>query len=88
MLQPQDNNDHNLYSDDHNFRATTRRKLSEPELQSVLQLNGERQPSFPERWKSNRFWAVRASYVIVSSVWMVVMGIGTLIAWLIAMLFI
>lgn len=43
---------------------------------------------FTERWKTNRFWLVRGTYYIFYSVWVVVMAIGTFIAWLIAMLFI
>lgn len=50
-------------------------------------VTGEKQ-SFSERWKTNRFWVVRATYHIFYSVWIVVMAIGGLIAWLIALLFI
>lgn len=43
---------------------------------------------FTERMKMHRFFLVRAVYYIFYSVWAVVMAIGMLIAWLIAMLFI
>ena len=44
--------------------------------------------SFAERMKTHRFWLVRGVYYIFYSVWMILMGIGMFIAWLIAMLFI
>ena len=44
--------------------------------------------SFMERWKTNRFWVVRAIFYIVNSVWFIVIGIGSIIAWIVAMLFI
>ena len=91
MLQPIDND--NLEQDDsiletRDSTLTTRNKLSENELKPVLTAEILGEKSFSERWKTNRFWLVRATYYVFYSVWMVVMGIGTLIAWLIAMLFI
>ncbi|TDU39760.1 hypothetical protein BXY82_1790 [Gelidibacter sediminis] len=44
--------------------------------------------SFGERWKTHRFWLVRVSYHVLFSVWAIVMAIGGIIAWIIAMLFI
>ena len=44
--------------------------------------------SFSERCRTHRFWLVRAIYQVVRSVWMVVMVVGGVIVWLIAMLFI
>lgn len=44
--------------------------------------------TFAERWKTSRFWLVRATYHVGFSIWAVVIGIGAVIAWIIAMLFI
>lgn len=44
--------------------------------------------SFTEKWENHRFWLVRASYIVLRSVWMIVLAIGGFIAWLIALLFI
>ncbi|MAP79499.1 MAG: hypothetical protein CL526_00280 [Aequorivita sp.] len=49
-------------------------------------IDGE--PSFFERWETSRFWLIRAIFVVVRSVWMVVMVIGGFIVWLISLLFI
>ncbi|MCK0125786.1 hypothetical protein MWU76_15450 [Gelidibacter sp. F2691] len=43
---------------------------------------------FSERWKTSRFWLVRATYHVGFSIWAVVIGIGAVIAWIVAMLFI
>lgn len=83
----------NLEQDDSVFETqdltlTSRNKLSESELMPVLKTELLAEKSFSNRWKTHRFWLVRAIYYVFYSVWMIVMGIGTLIAWLIAMLFI
>lgn len=41
-----------------------------------------------DRWKSSRFWLIRASYFVAASVWTIAIAIGGFIAWLIATLFI
>lgn len=46
------------------------------------------QLSFADRMKTNRFWVIRMLYYVFYSVWMIVMGIGMFIAWLISLLFI
>jgi len=50
--------------------------------------NTQKKRSFSDRWENNRFWLIRASYKILRTIWMIVMGIGVFIAWLISMLFI
>ncbi|MGO3183914.1 MAG: hypothetical protein ACTIJ9_13895 [Aequorivita sp.] len=65
-------------------KNTTRETDSEP----VLKAEVEEKKSFSERWETNRFWLVRGTYHVLRSVWMVVMFIGGLIAWLISLLFI
>lgn len=42
---------------------------------------------FMERWKTNRFWVIRATYYIVISVWTIILVVGGFIAWLISFLF-
>ena len=44
--------------------------------------------SLIERWKNSRFRLVRAMYILVVSIWTVVMVIGGFIVWLISFLFI
>lgn len=46
------------------------------------------QKSFSEKWKTSRFFLVRGSFVVLRSIWMVVMVVGGFIAWLISLLFI
>lgn len=65
---------------DHKAKEAERKALSEHPI--------VKEKSFSERMKTNRFWLVRGVYYIFYSVWMIVMGIGMFIAWLIAMLFI
>lgn len=60
----------------------------EKDTEPVLEDDAAQEQSFSERWKTNRFWIIRATYHIFYSVWIVVMAIGGLIAWLIALLFI
>ena len=59
---------------------------TEPEL--VLKAEVVMEKSLSERWKTNRFWLVRATYYVLRSVWMIVMVIGGFIVWLISLLFI
>lgn len=47
-----------------------------------------KKPPFGERWKTSRFWLVRVTYHALFSVWAIVIGVGGVIAWIIAMLFI
>lgn len=63
-------------------------KKQEKDTELVLEDDVAQEQSFSERWKTNRFWVIRATYHIFYSVWIVVMAIGGLIAWLIALLFI
>lgn len=44
--------------------------------------------SFAKQMKTHRFLVVRAIYFVFHSVWVIVMGIGMFIAWLISLLFI
>lgn len=44
--------------------------------------------SFLARWKTSRFWVIRAIYIFLVSVWTIVMIIGGFILWLISFLFI
>lgn len=54
----------------------------------VLKAQDGNRKSFPDRMKTHPFFLVRGIYYIFYSVWAIVMTIGMLIAWLIAMLFI
>ena len=60
----------------------------ETESETVLKAEVVAEKSFSERWKTNRFWLVRATYYVLRSVWMIVMVIGGFIVWLISLLFI
>lgn len=71
-----------------NSASTSKNNSKETEPQPVLEAKVLEEKSFSERWKTNRFWIVRATYHVFYSVWIVVMAIGGLIAWLIALLFI
>lgn len=69
-------------------RLISDHKSKEAERKALLENPIVNEKPFSERMKSNRFWLVRGVYYIFYSVWMIVMGIGMAIAWLIAMLFI
>lgn len=71
-----------------NLTQTSKNNARQTESEPVLEAEVVKERSFSERWKTSRFWLVRGSYYILFSVWMVVMAIGGLIAWLIALLFI
>ncbi|MGB5982051.1 MAG: hypothetical protein WBG46_07885 [Nonlabens sp.] len=43
-------------------------------------------PSFSERWKNSKYLFIRGSYVVMHSIWTIVMAVGLFIAWLVAML--
>lgn len=42
--------------------------------------------SFVEKWKNHRYLFVRGTYIVLNSIWMVVMAVGMFLAWLIALL--
>lgn len=44
--------------------------------------------SFLEKWETSRFLLVRGSFLVLRSVWIVVITIAGFIAWLISLLFI
>lgn len=67
---------------------TSKRTPKQPEPEPVLEAKVVEKTPFLDRWKTNRFWLVRGSYYVLRSVWMIVMGIGMFIAWLISFLFI
>ncbi|MBJ7881751.1 hypothetical protein [Gelidibacter salicanalis] len=67
--------------------TTTSKATKATESDSVEEVNIKK-PSFGERWKTSRFWLVRGAYYALFSVWAIVMAIGGVIAWIIAMLFI
>ena len=69
-------------------RLISDNKAKEAELKRLSETPDLKKKSFSEKLKTNRFWLVRSIYYAFYSVWMIVMGIGILIAWLIAMLFI
>lgn len=71
-----------------NLTSTSKNDSSQTGPEPVKQAQVVEGKSFFERWKTSRFWLVRGIYYILFSVWMVVMAIGGLIAWLIALLFI
>ncbi|MEO9076205.1 MAG: hypothetical protein ABI263_02805 [Gelidibacter sp.] len=86
--------DHDNFGDE-GFALETREarliadhKSKEAERKALLETPMVKEKSFAERMKTNRFWLVRGIYYVFYSVWAVVMGIGIVIAWLIAMLFI
>ena len=51
------------------------------------QTNAEKKP-FLEPLKTNRFFLVRILYYVLRSIWIVAMIVGSLIAWIISLLFI
>lgn len=61
---------------------------NQSEHKSVLEAEIVKKKPFDERWKTNRFFLVRGTYFVLKSVWMIVMGIGAFIAFVISMLFI
>ena len=71
-----------------NLTLNSKNNARQTEPEPVLEAKVVEERSFFERWKTSRFWLVRGSYYILFSVWMVVMAIGGVIAWLIALLFI
>lgn len=62
-----------------NLEVTKDNKVFQPKVDAKI--------SFVERWETNQFWIVRATYQILKSIWMIVMVIGGFIAWLISLLF-
>ncbi len=50
--------------------------------------NTNTKASFLERWENSRFLLIKGLFYLFKSVWIIVMAIGSLIAWLIAVLFI
>ncbi|RXJ50196.1 hypothetical protein [Gelidibacter gilvus] len=62
--------------------------VDKTESKRVLKAEVVKKKSFSDRMKTHRFFLVRGIYYIFYSVWAIVMGIGMVIAWLIAMLFI
>ena len=69
-------------------RLLSEHQTKEAEQQALFENPVVKEKSFAERIKTNRFWLVRGIYKVFYSVWMIAMGIGMCIAWLIAMLFI
>lgn len=63
-------------------------RADETDPNPVVKAQVVKKKTFTERMKTHRFFLVRGIYYIFYSVWAIVMGIGMLIAWLIAMLFI
>ncbi|SHG49937.1 hypothetical protein SAMN05444483_1145 [Salegentibacter echinorum] len=92
MSQQINNQNNNPNQSDLEARSSTnsfkKAKEQEKDTKHVLEEDVAQEQSFSERWKTNRFWVIRATYHIFYSVWIVVMAIGGLIAWLIALLFI
>lgn len=71
-----------------NFVGKTIKNSQESNANAPSKLKPLKKKSFTEKWENHRFWLVRASYIVLRSVWMVVIAIGGFIAWLIALLFI
>lgn len=92
MSQQISNQNPNPNQSDLEARSSTNSSKKEEEQEKdtepVLEDDAAQEQSFSERWKTNRFWLVRATYHVFYSVWIVVMAIGGFIAWLIALLFI
>lgn len=64
--------------------ATSKKKSQKP----VIEVDVVKKKPFDERWRTNRFFLIRGTYFVLKSVWMIVMGIGAFIAFVISMLFI
>lgn len=63
--------------------STTNTTISE---KKTSENETDKEPTFVEKWKNHRFLIVRGSYVVLNSIWMVVMAVGMFLAWLIALL--
>ncbi|WP_438969038.1 hypothetical protein [Nonlabens sp.] len=59
---------------------------SEKEIQTLNIKNSMKKRSLSYRWENSRFLAVRISYKVLHSIWIVVMAVGMFLAWLIAIL--
>lgn len=90
---PQKRDDENDVSEGSFLEAREARLISDTKTNEV-QLNQTFGTSdlikkpFSQRMKTSRYWPVRGVFYIFYSVWMIAMGIGIAIAWLVAMLFI
>ncbi len=71
-----------------NSSLTSKNNSKKPEPETVYEAEAVAKKSFSQRWETSRFWLVRGSYIVLRSVWMVVMFIGGFIVWLISLLFI
>lgn len=79
---------HDPVLDTHDATLAPNGNPTTPKPKPDLKPKQNAKPSTTERWKTHRFWIVRASYYALHSVWAIVMAIGAIIAWIIAMLFI
>ncbi len=70
--------------------STLSNKTNQREINSdpLMKAKVVEEPSFLDKWQNNRFWLIKGSFYLLRSVWMIVMGIGAFIAFIISMLFI
>jgi hypothetical protein len=68
--------------------STSNNYSKEPNNGANLEAVIKEKKTFSERWETNRFWLIRGSYLLLRSVWMIVMFIGGVLVWLISFLLI
>lgn len=75
-------------SDSTSGSSTSDSKSIETESESIGTSIVEKKVPFLEPLKTNRFFLIRVLYYLLRSIWIVVMIIGGILAWIISMLFI
>ncbi len=75
-------------SDSTSGSSTSDSKSIETESEFVGTSIVEKKVPFLEPLKTNRFFLIRVLYYLLRSIWIVVMIIGGILAWIISMLFI